>query len=148
MTEPRRVLFVCTGNLCRSPMAVALAASRHGSGGVLFESAGVNAVVDAPATPTAVAACRELGVEVGDHRARQLDSDLAEAADRIFVMTEAHLAAVLEIAPGVADRVALLRPDGTDVEDPFGSPLETYRATRDEIVAALDARRDEFPGPG
>ena len=68
----RRILFVCTGNLCRSPMAEAIAAERCGSD-MEFESAGVHAVTGAPATPTAVSAVHEIGVGLADHRARRLD---------------------------------------------------------------------------
>ncbi|MCJ7725328.1 MAG: low molecular weight protein arginine phosphatase [Acidimicrobiia bacterium] len=146
MAEPRRVLFVCTGNLCRSPMAAAIATARHEGGDVVFESAGVQAIVGAPATSTAVAACREIGVEASGHRSRQLDREMAEAADRIFVMTGSHRAAVLQIAPGLGERVVLLRPDGADIEDPFGSPIEVYRASRDEIAAAIEARKGELSG--
>ncbi len=144
MGEQRRVLFVCTGNLCRSPMAEALAEARYGGPGVVFESAGVHAVRGAPATPTAAAACREVGVTLRGHRARQLDREMAEAADRIYVMTGDHHAGVLRIAPGVEARVTLLRPDGSEVADPYGAPIEVYRAARDEIAAALEERKAEF----
>ncbi|MFH2071273.1 MAG: low molecular weight phosphatase family protein [Actinomycetota bacterium] len=144
MDESRRVLFVCTGNLCRSPMAEVLARARFEGEGVVFESAGVRAVRGAPATPTAAAACREVGVSLRGHRARQLDRDLAESAARIYVMTEDHRSAVLRIAPGIEDRVALLRPDGADIADPYGAAIEVYRAARDEITAALGGRAGEF----
>jgi len=139
----RRILFVCTGNLCRSPMAEAIAAERCGSD-TAFESAGVRAVVGAPVTPTAATALREIGVALAGHRARQLDRGMAEAADRIYVMTAGHRAAVLEIAPGMKDRVLLLRPDGGDIDDPFGCTLDVYRASRDEILAAIEARGEDL----
>lgn len=120
-------------------MAEAIAAERCG-GDMEFESAGVRAVTGAPATPTATRALSEIGVELADHRARQLDRDLAEAVDLIYVMTADHRAAVLEIVPGIEDRVLLLRPDGADIEDPFGGSIEVYREARDDIVAAIEAR--------
>ena len=140
MAEPQRVLFVCTGNLCRSPMAAALAAARHRTGGMVFESAGVMALDGAPATPTAVAVCAEIGVDLGDHRARRLTPEIAAAADAIYVMTDGHREQVHQIAPEAAGRVALLRPDGGELDDPYGLPLEAYRAARDEIAAALHQR--------
>ena len=139
----RRVLFVCTGNLCRSPMAEAMATAR-GGGDVTFESAGVRAAVGAPATPVAVGAVREIGIDLAGHRARQLDRDLAEAVDRIYVMTADHRAGVLEIAPGMEDRVFLLHPDGADIDDPFGCTLDVYREIRDEIAAAIEARGEDL----
>lgn len=140
MAEPRRVLFVCTGNLCRSPMAAALASAGHGGGDVVFESAGVAALDGAPATPTAVTACAEVGVDLVSHRARMLTPEMAASADVVYVMTAGHLAQVLRIAPEAAGRVVLLRPDGGDIDDPYGLPLDAYRAARDEIAAALRER--------
>jgi protein-tyrosine-phosphatase len=145
MPDPRRVLFVCTGNLCRSPMAEAIASRRWASTDFVFESAGVLAVTGAPATTMAAAACEESGVDLTAHRARQFDGDLAAAADLILVMTEAHRRRVLELAPEAAAKVDMLRPDGEDVDDPYGQPLEVYRASRDEIVAALESRFGRLP---
>jgi len=144
MAELRRVLFVCTGNLCRSPMAEAIGAARYGGESVVFESAGVHAVRGAPATPTAITACREIDVSLPGHRARQLDRAMAESADLIYVMTAEHRARVVQIAPGLDDRVVLLRPDGADVEDPYAAPLQVYRDSRDEMAAALEERQGEF----
>lgn len=137
MVDVRRVVFVCTGNICRSPMAEAIARDLFGEDGVVFESAGIRAVSGAPATPTAAIACREIDVDLSGHRARQLDEEMAERADLIVVMTGEHRNRVLGIAPAVGDRVVLLRSDGSDVEDPYGFDLEVYRATRDEIAEAL-----------
>lgn len=139
----RRILFVCTGNLCRSPMAEAMATARC-KGDVTFESAGVRAVTGAPATPAAVGALREIGLDLAGHRARQLDGDLAAAVDVIYVMTAGHRAGVLEIAPGMEDRVVMLNPDGADIDDPFGCSIDVYREARDEITAAIEARGDDI----
>ena len=134
------MLFVCTGNICRSPMAAAMAADLLGRDGPPAASAGVLAIDGAPATPAAASVCEEIGVDVAGHRARQLTAELAAEATAIYVMTGAQRRRVLEIAPEVVDRVELLRPDGRDVEDPYGLPVEVYRATRDEIAAALQER--------
>jgi protein-tyrosine-phosphatase len=136
----RRVVFVCTGNICRSAMAEAMAAATHGGDGVVFESAGVRAMAGWSATRSAEAVCAEIGVDAGGHRARQFTREMAESADRIYVMTADHLDSVVAIAPEAADRTAMLRPDGADIADPYGLPTSVYRACRDEIFAALAAR--------
>jgi len=137
MGEARRILFVCTGNICRSPMAEAIARDLFGDGDRVYESAGVLAVIGAPATVTASVACREIDVDMAGHAARQFGTDVAEGVDRIVVMTADHRDRVIQLAPGIADRVVLLRSDGADVEDPYGYDVDVYRATRDEIAAAL-----------
>jgi len=142
--SPRRVVFVCTGNICRSAMAEAMAAATHGGGEVAFESAGVRAMVGWSATRTAEAVCAEIGVDAGGHRARQFTRQMAESADRIYVMTAEHLRAVLRIAPDAAHKTEMLRPDGADIEDPYGLSDSVYRACRDEISAALTARAGEL----
>lgn len=133
----RRVLFVCTGNICRSPMAAAVAAARAGDR-TAFESAGIRALAGEPATPEAVEACAEAGVALAGHRARAFDR--TGSWDRVYVMTADHLRAVLAAAPHLRGRVEMLRPDGGDVDDPYGWGIEAYRRARDEITAAIDAR--------
>ena len=120
-------------------MAEAIATARC-KGDATFESAGVNALAWSPATPTAVEALHEIGVDLAGHRARQLDGRLAEMMDVIYVMTADHRAGVSEIAPGMKDRVVMLRPDGSDIEDPYGGDIAAYRIARDEIAAAIGAR--------
>jgi protein-tyrosine phosphatase len=137
MGETRRILFVCTGNICRSPMAESIARDLFGGADRAYESAGVMAVTGAPATATASVACREIGVDMAGHAARQFGPKLAEGVDRIVVMTAAHRDRVTQLAPDAAGRVVMLRSDGADVADPYGFDLDAYRATRDEIAAAL-----------
>lgn len=145
MTRPERILFVCTGNLCRSPMAEGLAEAlwpgRHS-----FESAGVYAMDGAPASGHAVTAAAELGGDLSGHRARRLTPELGRSVDRIYVMAGHHLAEVLAIDPSLSDRTRLLDPAGRDIADPYGSALRDYRRARDEILSALEARAVEW-GP-
>jgi len=139
--NPRRVLFVCTGNICRSAMAEAIASTMHRDSGVSFSSAGLLAGEGERATSTAVAVCAEVGVDAEAHRSRRLDRRMAESADRIYVMTAEHLERVLAMAPEAAHKTEMLHPDGTDIEDPYGQPASVYRACFAEIAAALEARR-------
>ena len=147
----RHVLFVCTGNTCRSPMAEALARSlvahrlgiepdavlAHGFG---FASAGLYAADGEPASEHAVAALAEAGLELQGHASRSLDAEAVARADRIFCMTEGHRDRLLALAPDAAGKVQVLRRDGADIADPFGASLDRYRAARDEIRAELEAR--------
>ena len=122
------ILVVCTGNICRSPVAAAMLEA--GLGGPPFEvsSAGVGAVVGHGATPEAAHTARARGLNVSGHRARQLDTELALAHDLLLVMTERHRAWVSRAIPQARGRVFLLghwRGDA-EVPDPIGQPMPVY----------------------
>lgn len=145
MTEPkpRTLLFVCTGNTCRSPMAERLAARRCADiSGWSFASAGVFAANGAPPSDLAVAALRESGIALDDHRARPLSGDMVRTADLVVTMTQGHRDMVLDMVPEAVEKVHTLHSfglegKGNDVMDPFGGGMDTYRLVRDEIDAAL-----------
>lgn len=139
----RCVLFVCTGNTCRSPMAEHLLRRWLGSDSEWdVDSAGVSAVDGQPASEGAIQAMAGKQTDLSCHVSRLLTLAHIDDADLIVVMTEAHRRAVVQRFPRAADRVVLLNAfssahPGEDVPDPFGMKADVYRAIRDEIDAAM-----------
>src|SRR5450759_5762549 len=90
--EMKTILFVCTGNICRSPMAEGIFRQAvQGRGDYRVLSAGIGAVNGQPPSPYAVQAVRELGIDISGQRSRMLTSDLVQQSDYIFGMTHSHL---------------------------------------------------------
>lgn len=109
---------------------------------VSVASAGVFAGEGAPASPEAVEAMREQGLDLSGHRSQQLTAELIDAADQIYTMTESHRRAILGMAPEAEIKVQRLDPTG-DISDPFGGPLPVYQDTADQIRRALESRLKE-----
>jgi protein-tyrosine-phosphatase len=157
-SSPRLILFVCSGNTCRSPMAAAIAKTEIAARfGIPFEnvdrvsvkamSAGVSAKVGEPMTSEAKQALHQLGFHPNGHRARDLTVELAAEAEQIFCMTQAHRAAVLDLIPAGADKTACLDPN-TDVEDPIGGELGAYLDCASRLHHLVQLRFDELGLPG
>ena len=137
------IVFVCTGNLCRSPMAEYLFRNRLGAGSEWdVRSVGISASSDMPASPGGVDALKEKNIDMVAHRSRPLDRKVVDAASLIVVMTASHRAQIRTLFPDVMEKVFLLKPFNpaaadNDIEDPIGMSLDAYRGIRDEIDAAL-----------
>jgi protein-tyrosine phosphatase len=144
-------LTVCTGNVCRSPVAEAVRRARLRAEGVdaTVESAGVAALVGAPAQPLAQALMRERGLDLSGHRARQLTPALIRAFELVLVMEAAQRAEVEAMLPAARGRVHRLgRWGGFDVPDPYGGDRSEYAAALalidrgvDDLARAFWARR-------
>src|SRR6266436_469060 len=141
----KTILFVCTGNICRSPMAEGIfRRAVQGRGTYRVMSAGLGALDGQPPTPHAVRAVAELGIDISDLRSRLLTPDLVEQADFIFGMTHNHVDTVLLLYPHAAEKTFLLREfDETldffekDISDPIGGSYEVYLNCRDQIEQGI-----------
>jgi protein-tyrosine-phosphatase len=141
---PFHLLFVCTGNTCRSPIAEGIARqliAARDLPNLHVSSAGTSAWPDAPASDGALLVALEHDIDLGSHRARQLSSELVAQSHLILAMGPHHLERVQAL--GGADRGFLLtefaaaQRGGRAINDPFGGDLDVYRATFDELVEEI-----------
>lgn len=143
------IVFVCTGNTCRSPMAEGLFRKFLGERlqldnedelfgrGFLITSAGIAAVNGAAASPESVEAARSAGADISGHLSRPLTRQMIYHADRIFTMTRGHFESIVASFPEAAEKTELLARDGRDICDPFGQDQTAYDACRRDLEESL-----------
>jgi protein-tyrosine-phosphatase len=152
----RSVLFVCTGNTCRSPLAeglcLRLLADRLGcpvdelpARGFVVKSAGVMAMPGDAATLEAADVAAGYGVDLGDHRSRAVNPELLADATDVIAMTAAHAAVLAMRYPGHGPSPTTLDPAG-DIADPIGGDAAVYRDCADTIRRHLDRLISEWLG--
>jgi protein-tyrosine phosphatase len=143
------IVFICTGNTCRSPLAEALCkkqlAERLGwaptdlpARGFYVLSAGLAAMMGGPAAAEAVDVARGYGAELAGHRSQPLTADLVSQADYLVAMTADHVQALIEQFARLGTRPRLLDPAGEDLPDPIGHPQPVYEECARQIWRHLE----------
>ena len=139
------ILFVCTGNICRSPMAAGLLRQRLAEEGLedRYEvaSAGVWALDDRPASENAVSVMAERGINIGQHVAHTVTAQDVSAAVLILVMSHEHEQMLRNTWPQYAwkvHRLSEMAGKRRDIEDPYRGPIEEYRESADTIADYIE----------
>lgn len=146
-----RLLFVCTGNTCRSPLAEALArkiAIRRGLSDVDVASAGTGAAPGMPASDGALLVGMERRLDLGAHRAQLLTRDLIRESDLVLTMGPQHLERAQALGgSGKSYTLTAYASHGETerpINDPIGGELDVYRETADELEAEIERIFDRF----
>ncbi len=142
----KRILIICTANICRSPMAMGLLNERLRQGGldgqVEVTSAGVYGLDGSPASQPGVEVLAERGIDISAHRAHTVTEREVAEADLVLVMEEAHRRTLFYNYPHLLGKIFLLSEmSGAygDIKDPYRKPKEEYTRTANELAALIDA---------
>lgn len=151
----KTILFICTGNTCRSSMAEALArhlaAQKGWAEELQFKSAGTWAVPGASASPNAIKALAEMQVDLSGHRSQPVTEELLQEAHLILTMTRRHKEELASFCPEVQDKLYTLYEYAAEEEnrdreimDPIGQPLEVYKACAAELKDLIEKALEKF----
>jgi protein arginine phosphatase len=142
---PKKILFICTGNTCRSPMAEGLLKKLASGKDIEVTSAGTSAYPGMPPTQEAVRIMLEEGIDITSHMSRALDGFLLEESDYVYVMTRGHLRHITDWFKSMKSKVQLLREYDykkddefyPDIPDPLGGSEDDYRKVINMLKRAI-----------
>lgn len=135
----KKILFICTGNTCRSPIAEGVFRELCKEKGLPFECAGAGlaTVTGLPVSENSVLALKEIGIDISRFTATSISDVELESIDLFVVMTQEHKD-VLEFCGVSAEKIYILSQKNGGISDPYGGSLDRYRICRDEISRGID----------
>lgn len=140
----KRIIFVCSGNICRSPLAEAIAQQMFADRGLsgMAISMGTLGIHGRPAANNSIRAASEIDIDLEGHRSQGMQAGMLELADWLVVMEQEHARAILDVDQGLADKVVRLwqyvEEDLDGIPDPVGQDIEAFRVARDRIQDGLE----------